>query len=254
MKHSFLSSMFTFLFLILSLTIVNAQRVVSTKTEPQKYAKPEDPYGDLEMGSKTTTVTADDLGVETVTEETYDKNDNLIHKTVIRKSIDGDKVLTTTTDTQYNKRVITWTRTLIRDQSGKVISGQFFSYDKDAFIKSGGKLEVMPSGDFQEYKYIRRTNSYVPEKIWEGEEIQEDFEIGKDHRSYNLPFPKLQPDKSEIDTISPPISSLQGFKGPSYEAGNFGDTITPPASAFWGIRGGVNLASLHVGDLSLIHI
>ena len=205
MKRFYLSLSFCFLFLILSTPYSNVQRVVSEKTETNGYG-----------GKTITRVTADDLGIETVTEDAYDKKDELKHRRVIKKTIDGDKVLTNITDTFYYKSFISTTAIGIRDISGNLIFHESYTYDKEGNKKNGMKFELNPAGDYQNYDYNVRTDSWKTGRITKDQGSDGNQQP---RQPYNLP----NPDFKYVPPLSTNIISM-------------------------GLKGGVNLASLHTNN------
>ena len=205
MKRFYLLTGF-FVFLLMSFS--HAQRVVSEKSEATTTG-----------GTKITRVTADDLGVETVTIDELDKNTNLIRRRVITKRIDGDKVLTVTTDSVYSRSFLRETKTIIYDQNGNFVYGELFSFDKDGYKTSGAKASPTATGDYLMHRYDERSGNWGDETIWKKKDFEYSYPQLKADTSYNLPFPETRQD-------APPTTNVIGM----------------------GVKGGVNLATVSVGD------
>lgn len=184
-----------------------AQRVVSTNTESYNG----NPYS---SATKTTTVSADDYGVETTTIEIRDGNNTLREKHDIKKMIDGDKIESVATTTRYNDRGRLENTVEERfDQNGKPILGTAYHYDADGNKTGGTRWELRSDGKYDIYRYNGRKDEWRQINT-----LAESFLRASNQPRLSLLGPHLGP-QQQIAPAPPPPQETPPISGNLFQRG-----------------------------------
>jgi opacity protein-like surface antigen len=211
MIHYFsrLQTCLTFFLVLLVAQGAFAQRVVSTKTESYN-------ENDYSSATKTTTVTADDFGVETTTIEIRDRNNTLREKHDIKKTIDGDKVETTATTTRYDDRGRLHSTVEERfDQNGKPILGTSYNYDADGNKTGGTRWELRSDGRYNISRYNTRKDEWRQINT-----LDESFVRASNQHRLNLFGPHLGP-QQQTAPAPPAPQETPPISGNLFQRGNW---------------------------------